>query len=69
MHLVWKSKKEAVMDDKVTFKVGQKGGCSAYGLGRFPVTLYRDQWVKLLDAKEELLVFLEQHASELKTKP
>jgi hypothetical protein len=57
------------MEEKVTFRVGQKGGCSAYGLGHFPVTLYRDQWVKLLDAKAELLAFLETNKDKLKMLP
>jgi hypothetical protein len=57
------------MNEQVIFKVGTKGGVSAYGLGRFPVTLYHDQWVKLLGAKAELLAFLEEHKAELKMKP
>lgn len=42
------------------FKVSEKGGVSVYGLGRFPVTLYAEQWEKLLDAAEELRAFVEQ---------
>jgi hypothetical protein len=48
------------------FKVGAKGGVSVYGLGRFPVTLYYEQWVRLLDASEGLRSFLEENKSTLK---
>ena len=51
------------------FKVGDKGGVSVYGLGRFPVTLYYEQWTKLLDATEELRAFLEANKSRLKLRP
>jgi hypothetical protein len=56
------------MEETLEFRVGQKGGVSVYGLGRFPVTLYHDQWIKLLAAKEELLQFIEAHEPELKKK-
>jgi hypothetical protein len=46
--------------------VGEKGGVSVYGLGRFPVTLYYEQWLKLLEAGEELRAFLETNKSRLK---
>jgi hypothetical protein len=48
--------------------VSEKGGVSVYGLGRFPVTLYYEQWTKLLDAGEELRAFLEANKSRLKLK-
>ena len=51
---------------KLEFKVGDKGGVSVYGLGRFPVTLYYEQWNKLLDATEDLRAFLEANKSRLK---
>lgn len=51
------------------FRVGEKGGVSVYGLGRFPVTLYYEQWVRLLDAAPDLREFLEQNKSRLKLKP
>jgi len=54
---------------KLEFKVGDKGGVSVYGLGRFPVTLYYEQWIKLLDAKEDLVAFLEANKSRLKLRP
>ncbi len=50
------------------FRVGEKGGVSVYGLGRFPVTLYYEQWVRLLGAAEELRGFLEENKSKLKLK-
>ena len=43
------------------FRVGEKGGVSVYGLGRFPVTLYYEQWVRLLDASLDLRTFLEEN--------
>ncbi|HXT85902.1 MAG TPA: hypothetical protein VN745_02660 [Verrucomicrobiae bacterium] len=50
------------------FRVGEKGGVSVYGLGRFPVTLYYEQWIRLLDASDGLRAFLEQNKSRLKLK-
>jgi hypothetical protein len=50
------------------FKVSEKGGVSVYGLGRFPVTLYYEQWVRLLDAAQELRDFLETNKAKLKLK-
>ncbi len=52
----------------VTFKVSDKGGMSVYGLGRFPVTLYYEQWIKLLEKSQELRDFLEENKSKLKLK-
>ena len=53
---------------ELQFKVGEKGGVSVYGLGRFPVTLYYEQWIRLLDAAEGLRSFLEENKSRLKLK-
>lgn len=50
------------------FRVGEKGGVSVYGLGRFPVTLYYEQWIRLLDANDRLRQFLEDNKSKLKLK-
>ena len=50
----------------VSMKVSEKGGLSVYGLGRFPVTLYQEQWLKLLDMGEEIRAFIREHQSELK---
>ena len=54
---------------KLEFRVGDKGGVSVYGLGRFPVTLYYEQWIKLLEAKDDLEAFLEANKSRLKLRP
>jgi len=51
------------------FRVSEKGGVSVYGLGRFPVTLYYEQWIRLLDAAEGLHTFLEDNKTRLKLKP
>ena len=52
----------------ISMKVSEKGGLSVYGLGRFPITLYKEQWTKLLDMEKELRAFISAHQSELKTK-
>ena len=52
----------------MSFKVSDKGGASVYGLGRFPVTLYYEQWLKLLDGAQDLRDFLEENKSKLKLK-
>ena len=53
---------------RLEFRVSEKGGVSVYGLGRFPVTLYYEQWQRLLGAAEELQAFLEHNKSKLKLK-
>ena len=50
------------------FRVSEKGGVSVYGLGRFPVTLYYEQWTRLLGQAENLQAFLEENKSKLKLK-
>ena len=50
------------------FRVGEKGGVSVYGLGRFPVTLYYEQWIRLLDTGDRLRQFLEDNKAKLKLK-
>ena len=52
----------------VSLRVSEKGGVSVYGLGRFPVTLYKEQWQKLLDMADEIRAFLREHDAELKAK-
>jgi hypothetical protein len=52
----------------VTLKVSEKGGLSVYGLGRFPVTLYKEQWTKLLDMADEIRAFLRENDAALKAK-
>lgn len=53
----------------ITLKISEKRALSLYGLQQFPVTLYKDQWKLLLDKKEAILAFIEEHDSELKEKP
>ncbi len=50
-------------------RVSEKGGISVYGLGRFPVTLYYEQWMRLLARANELRTFIEENKSKLKLKP
>ena len=49
-------------------KISEKGGLSVYGLGRFPVTLYKEQWLKLLTMVDEIRTFIEVNGEELKSK-
>jgi hypothetical protein len=51
-----------------TLKVSDKGGVSVYGLGRFPVTLYKEQWLKLLAMADEIRAFIRDNDAQLKTK-
>jgi hypothetical protein len=53
---------------QMSLKVSEKGGLSVYGLGRFPVTLYREQWEKLLGMAEEIRAFIRDHDQALKKK-
>ena len=52
----------------LSLKVSQKGAVSVYGLGRFPVTLYKEQWLKLLDMSDDIFAFIKANEAELKTK-
>ena len=52
----------------VSMKVSEKGAVSIYGLGRFPVTLYQEQWLKLLDMAEDIRSFIREHEGQLKKK-
>lgn len=52
-----------------SLKVSEKGGVSVYGLGRFPVTLYKEQWAKLLGMADEIRAFIKENEDKLKTKP
>ena len=49
-------------------KVSEKGAVSVYGMGRFPVTLYKEQWIKLLDMADEIRAFIAANESQLKAK-
>ena len=52
----------------VSLKVSEKGGVSVYGLGRFPVTLYKEQWAKLLDMADDIRAFIKENEAQLKAK-
>jgi hypothetical protein len=52
----------------ISMKVSEKGAVSVYGMGRFPVTLYQEQWLKLLDMSEEIRTFIKDNESKLKKK-
>jgi hypothetical protein len=52
----------------IRLKVSEKGAVSVYGLGRFPVTLYKEQWLKLLDMANDIRAFIAANESQLKTK-
>jgi hypothetical protein len=53
---------------QMSLRVSEKGALSVYGLGRFPVTLYREQWEKLLGMSEDIRQFIRDHDSSLKKK-
>jgi hypothetical protein len=53
---------------ELRLKISEKGGLSVYGLGRFPVTLYKEQWARLLNHVDEIKQFLQDHDQELKAK-
>jgi len=59
-------KKEA--SSNVRMKVSEKGALSVYGMGRFPVTLYKEQWLKLLDMADDIRAFIAANRSALKEK-
>ena len=66
-----KALKEQMEDRKpgqLRLKIGEKGGLSVYGLGRFPVTLYKEQWAKLLDMAQEIRAFIKENEGRLKSK-
>ena len=52
----------------LSIKVSEKGGVSVYGLGRFPVTLYKEQWAKLLDLADDIRAFIRDNEQSLKVK-
>ena len=64
-----KAENEALRNKRsgaVSMKVSEKGGLSVYGLGRFPVTLYQEQWTRLLDMADEIRAFIREHQGQLK---
>ena len=52
----------------IRMKVSEKGAVSIYGMGRFPVTLYKEQWLKLLDMSDDIRAFISANKAQLKTK-
>ena len=62
-----KSQKSGIKSE-LSFKVSQKGAVSVYGMGRFPVTLYKEQWERLLAKSSDLLDFIRENESKLATK-
>ena len=52
----------------ISMKVSEKGAVSIYGLGRFPVTLYKEQWLKLLEMADDIRAFIKENEGKLKTK-
>ena len=60
------SKKGA--SDGIRMKVSEKGAVSVYGMGRFPVTLYKEQWLKLLNMSDEIRAFIVENEARLKAK-
>jgi hypothetical protein len=52
----------------LSLRVSEKGAVSVYGLGRFPVTLYKEQWLRLLDMAEDIQAFIRQNEAQLKSK-
>lgn len=60
--------KKASNSRDLTMKVSQKGAVSLYGMGRFPVTLYKEQWIKVLDKSEEIRQFIKDNDGDLTSK-
>jgi hypothetical protein len=60
--------KKPAVRGQTSLKVSEKGALSVYGMGRFPVTLYREQWEKLLSMSEEIKRFILEHDAQLKKK-
>jgi hypothetical protein len=52
----------------ISLKVSEKGGVSLYGLGRFPVTLYKEQWAKILEMADDIRAFIKENEGKLKAK-
>ena len=52
----------------ISMKVSEKGGLSVYGMGRFPITLYKEQWLKLMDMSDEIRAFIAANEATLKAK-
>lgn len=62
------AKLKAANNRKVTLKVSKQGAVSLYGFGKWPVTLYENQWTKVLDMSDEIRTFIKEHQTELSHK-
>ncbi len=60
--------KQAKRPGSLSMKVSEKGALSIYGMGRFPVTLYKEQWTKLLSIADDIKKFIDENEDRLKTK-
>lgn len=67
-NLALKEQIEQRKPGELRLKISEKGGLSVYGLGRFPVTLYKEQWTRLLNHVDEIKRFLKEHDHDLKGK-
>ena len=65
---VLKAKMDGKRNGNLSLKVSQKGAVSVYGLGRFPVTLYQEQWDRLLDKSDDIRAFIKANEGSLATK-
>ena len=61
-------KQKQKRNSAVSMKVSEKGAVSVYGLGRFPVTLYQEQWAKLLSLSDDIKQFIDENRAQLKVK-
>ena len=61
-------KQKQKRNSAISMKVSEKGAVSVYGLGRFPVTLYQEQWVKLLSLSDDIKQFIDENRAQLKVK-
>jgi hypothetical protein len=66
--MVIKLEAQVANKSTLTFKVSEKGALSIYGMGRYPVSLYREQWERLLAQKDAILAFIEANADRLSVK-
>lgn len=62
------AKLKALMGSKLSMKISEKGALSVYGLGRFPITLYKSQWTRLLDSAKDIQAFIVANEDKLKVK-
>jgi hypothetical protein len=70
LELRWKGRAQRKTKAKagIHLKVSEKGAVSLYGMGRFPITLYKEQWLRILASAAEIETFIHENESKLKTK-